>query len=130
MDKKIEDYLHLYLGCECLVYDDDNLDKFGYAKLSGTINGANAVFENFAISMRRVKPILRPLSSMTEDEKYQIQFKCQCFILDEKIHPLDYVQPTIRNMADIINECRKLFFDCDGLIESGVSIDKTAGNAN
>jgi hypothetical protein len=46
----------------------------GYAKLTGIINKSQAIFENFGVSIRLIKPILRPLSDMTEEESKEIGF--------------------------------------------------------
>lgn len=62
MEKKIEDYLHLYLGCGIMNGIDDtvrelrasNLDTYKYTRVGKPI------------------PILRPLSSMTKEEKKDI----------------------------------------------------------
>lgn len=77
-DKKdIRDYLHLYYGCEIIIkpHDEDkrsatfvgftNLDRLSViARFRSGLDGhINCLF---------IKPILRPLSSMTEEEKTEI----------------------------------------------------------
>jgi hypothetical protein len=62
--KKIEDYLHHYLGCEILVGD-------AVCTLIGIEDGAFVMSKltgRHIIPMRLTKPILRPLSDMTEEE--------------------------------------------------------------
>lgn len=59
--KDIRDYLHLYLGCE--VYDENPKDeKFRRYVLTGKELG---YYEH---RLHTIKPILRRLSSMTEDQ--------------------------------------------------------------
>ncbi len=76
MEKKIEDYLHLYLGCECLVtiYDKERVVDFvgineSYYFL--VCEGDKAATEWFK-EKYPVKPILRPLSDMTEGERKEL----------------------------------------------------------
>jgi hypothetical protein len=61
MSKEIKDYLHLYLGCEVETYWDwDN-------KLS-----PHLLMKISEDGFKKVKPILRPLSSMTEEEAIEL----------------------------------------------------------
>lgn len=72
MEKKIEDYLHLYFGCLCKIegYVGDNL--FHFDGLVSLENGIKALVyadngqEYYEPHL--VKPILRPLNDMTDDE--------------------------------------------------------------
>jgi hypothetical protein len=113
--KKIEDYLHYYLGCECME--------------AIIVPGQASVFQRGEISIRTVfnirghqlsivKPILRPLSDIS-DENYAymaIEFTC----LDAN-----------RNLAGAEREAIKMHyfisqgFDVFGLIKEGLAIDKT-----
>lgn len=81
--KKIEDYLHLYLGCECIADDkkkgrlaaidlcqSDNSIVMLTVRYSDDIDDWDVLNDNQEMS--RVKPILRPLSDMTEEEMYQL----------------------------------------------------------
>ncbi len=74
MEKKIEDYLHLYLGCEC---KSQGQEKDGTLKLTGVSYESMrdilwAYFDNeddsYAVAPD-VCLILRPLSDMTEEER-------------------------------------------------------------
>lgn len=78
MNKKIEDYLHLYLGCECMV-DGRKGTIEGVSTSSAGCSGNNPLiyFEDGEVSageedIEDVKPILRPIESMTEDERAAI----------------------------------------------------------
>lgn len=62
MEKKINDYLHLYLGCEVMWENEE-----------GTAGGTEILDGHLIESAKRIsgtihKPLLRPLSSMTEEE--------------------------------------------------------------
>lgn len=121
----IKDDLHFYIGCE------------------GIFKG----YENF-------KPILRPLSDMTEEEKVCVFKIVSLFDLSEcefefgdnwvnavfKGRVIDAIQfiganiesmnndgtfSAINKISKVINWCRKNGFDTDGLIDAGLAIDKT-----
>jgi len=72
MEKKLKDYLHLYMGCECLLKMEENNKKlnirvlrslpFLFGELHAEFGG------NTGFPICDVKPILRPLSDMTEEE--------------------------------------------------------------
>ena len=68
-----------------------------------------------------VKPYLRPMSSMTEEEKEDYRKVCE---LDTKIlskHPMDETPfPALYNSQDWLN---KNMFDYRGLIEMGLAIE-------
>jgi hypothetical protein len=81
MKKKLEDYLHLYLGCEVeFVFETrtggkenrtgriERIGKNGVVK-DVDIFGANGAYIKRA---DEVKPILRPLSDMTEEEAIEL----------------------------------------------------------
>jgi hypothetical protein len=61
--KKIADYLHLYLGCDCLYSDNHFLKGERFVLTSGNLFWAISATQDF-------KPILRPLSDMTEEDFY------------------------------------------------------------
>ena len=67
MKKELKDYLHLYLGCEVLVEGD--IRKLITIYLNGyvEVNYNDIGGQEFPIN--EIKPILRPLSDMTEAEK-------------------------------------------------------------
>lgn len=154
MTKDIKDYLHLYLGCEC----------FNHLRLLG-VEG-NAAYVSHPATGRMVKeikylkPILRPLYDMNEEEFIFLANKCFAFDGKEcyKQHDAIYIRKNITKerlrlefdfkaynnlyvwidftedykktffpLSDIIcfiNECRKMSFDMDGLIEAGLAIEK------
>jgi hypothetical protein len=78
MNKKIEDYLHLYLGCEVKVLDIDGqtfTDKVESVHDNKSGKGfsiyefGDCPFDNHEEYYQRIMPILRPLSDMTDGEK-------------------------------------------------------------
>ena len=77
MTKDIKDYLNLYLGCEC----------FNHLRLLG-VEG-NAAYVSHPATGRMVKdinylkPILRPLSSIKEEEFKDLLKRCFDFDADE-----------------------------------------------
>lgn len=64
MESHLKDILHLYLGCECDLTKDDNFHFPHSVKLDAALLG------NFLLlpESYRVKPLLRPLSCMSEEE--------------------------------------------------------------
>lgn len=77
--KNIKDYLHLYLGCQCLVSESEYYES-GQGKLvrvdieddeAATISG-NTLHDRtrycVEADFKDIKPILRPLSDMTKPE--------------------------------------------------------------
>ena len=118
--KKISDYLHLYLGCEC----------FNHLRLLG-VEG-NAAYVSHPATGRMVKdinylkPILRPLSDMTEEEKNIIGFNAYGILKSRKGDLI--VPPTENGFVWAATQTLYLIsqgFDLFGLIESGLAIDKT-----
>jgi hypothetical protein len=76
MSKKIEDYLHLYIGCQCQHCGEvDETKKLTGISFDDTQRVLWAYFENEEncyAPASEVKPILRRLSSMTEEEAIEL----------------------------------------------------------
>jgi hypothetical protein len=142
--KKLEDYLHLYLGCDVQA-DGNHVGKLlGYSARGFKEDDVMVFYTvqmsddeedwtvfNDDISMDRIKPILRPLRDMTEIEAEQC-WKTIGRLKDEEIKG-DQVIHYYRN-ADFFESSEFLFmlskhFDLFGLIEAGIAIDKTKVNA-
>lgn len=132
----MKDYLHLYLGCECILTKSDN--GFDTPK-EGTrlMLNPQLLMQCLRTDIKRfleVKPILRPLSDMTEKEWGEIEQKTSVMpdawgyhgVRDMFLNPEDSKN---RFAWMIVNEAlielRKKGIDVDGLIKSGVAIDKT-----
>ena len=124
--KDIKQYLHLYLGCEIetdISFSISHHSPVSYKKLDadnyGKIIGELSVSE----WSRYCKPILRPLSSMTEEEAFE------CFGSQ-----WDGDEPTMKSMVkedgwELMHFAPTHFkyllskgFDLFGLIESGLAI--------
>ena len=112
--KKLEDYLHLYLGCDVM-----------YLDTKCTLTGANPKKGYFIMNMyaERIRVdkgtfelILRPLSDMIDREKR---------LARSYDHKVIGIENSIKHWADLINRLRQKGLDCDGLIEAGLAIDKT-----
>ena len=121
MKKDIKDYLHLYLGCEILT-GTGNVTLIAVQKevipctnFRIIVLNGNVVHE---VSGRDFKPLLRPLSDMTEDE-------------DDKIDSLmpspsyrDNINENYWNVKQFLYLLSK-GFDLFNLIPEGLAIDKT-----
>jgi hypothetical protein len=113
---KFKDVAHLYLNVECQTPEDIQRIKAVYFDSTPVFYDTVKDYE-----YDEIKPLLRPLSDMTEEER--VWFKDEVLPLGKK-HDMAYFQD-IRDAANIINRLRNKGFDCDGLIESGEAIDKT-----
>lgn len=80
MEKKLSDYLHLYLGCEVRIFPldgDEYLDTIEAIVVGESVNfkkSGDYYFDDaneFLISL-----VLRPLSSMTEEEENEVAKIC------------------------------------------------------
>lgn len=148
MEKKIEDYLHLYIGCFCKVDNRSHTHR-----LTGVKNGA-ALFRstNGMVAMNNVKPILRPLADMTNgeikeigkieglanlgdiqkfgddcigavDDTYKLMFETSPLtIVYLKKNGADY---TLAKPFEITQYLLSKHFDLFGLIQAGLAIDIT-----
>jgi hypothetical protein len=132
MEKNIKDYLHLYLGCE-VWYNNKLWDLVGVSKPYSTndkmlvnvdlrpegqgfrsISYHSSSFTDLSL----IKPILRPLSDMTdvENDRYYSFYSS----------PL-----TMNTMQAIIADAQAIgfllskHFDLFGLIDAGLAIDAT-----
>jgi hypothetical protein len=94
MKKKLEDYLHLYIDCKIVGTYNDGSGSEGF--LTGVTNGGTECEIQFLLedginvteepelnNVTEVKPILRPLSDMTQDEFIELFKLCSLFDLSE-----------------------------------------------
>ena len=128
--KRIEDYLHLYLGCEIIgTYDDQSGGK-GY--LTGVTNGGheceiqfiredgiNVEEEPQFNEAKEVKLILRQLGDMTDEERAQ---KDRLKNMEDNYTS---AWEPLMNRAESIRYLLSKHFDLFGLIPAGLAIDKT-----
>jgi hypothetical protein len=141
MTKNIKDYLHLYLGCDCeyfekLIFGDIQKRK---AKLKGvnypfaefhpiTVHSEVALQTTFRRNVRDIKPILRPLSDMTEGEMEECGNMIYDFSNDEALAKWEWKYFETGLDAEQFNWLLSKHFDLFGLIEAGLAIDKTTLN--
>jgi hypothetical protein len=120
----IKDYLHLYLPFQAMIV----VDKYG--EENPTLIEVNKVDvwlreiwdeDGFSWNYRSIKPILRPLSSMTEDEAKEGGFWSE-------LHNCITGTNTSDAIYDMYSASKFLWslskhFDLFGLIEKGLAID-------
>jgi hypothetical protein len=111
----IKDYLHLYLGCE-MMYEGEisTLESVSSSGLVGDENRDESGEGWYDVS--DIKPILRPLSDMTDEEAKVMQPMFAKYHKDGK--------QGIEFCAKITTYALQKHFDLFGLIDAGLAIDK------
>jgi len=106
--------LALYLGCECMAYTRagtiDIVNARGFCIVSDGVY-------SWSEPLKNIKPILRPLSDMTEDEANNEVWETVPEYNDFK-GLVCHVSPAFRYLLS-------RHFDLFGWIEKGLAIDKT-----
>lgn len=105
MKKRIEDYWNLYMGCDCIV-DGDKTRLTAY----------HMEFQDHDT----VKLILRPLSSMTEEELAEVE---RLLPPDETIDADDTIE-MLRHGAEVTRYLLSKHFDLFNLIPDNLAIDE------
>lgn len=132
----IKDYLHLYLSCEILIepYEDqpayiDTIDGICVGESVNFKKASDYYFDD--LNDFDIKPLLHPLSDMTDEECDEFgiasdggEYLYGCFEPDA-VYGGWMAHIEISSVSERLNEMRKRGFDCDGLIEAGLAIDKT-----
>ena len=132
MEKRIEDYLNLYLGCNIMV---EQLKNNGnntanktvlagpYKLVAVSISGNNRLIQldgYTPVATDTIKPVLRPLSDMTEEEAIDFGwmrlFTLEHFI-DKKLYKPESFAHLLARQFDLLN-----------LIEEGLAMDATKMN--
>ena len=132
MVKRIEDYLHLYLGCSVIIeqlkYDSNNIANKTvlagpYKLIAVGLSENNRVIKldgYTPVVTDTIKPVLRPLSDMTEDEAIDFGwmrlFTLEHFI-DKKLYKPESFAHLLARQFDLLN-----------LIEEGLALDATKMN--
>lgn len=132
MDAKI---LVLYLGCECKVlipYIGEEEPQLVSAKFIGVINDKMIVWPSdinnnewgheVTVSHNDVKPILRPLSSMTEEERDEMEKTYNLYPVTAVHQHLMCASQTAKTFQYLLSK----HFDLFGLIEKGEAIATVA----
>jgi hypothetical protein len=136
MAKELNNYLHLYLGYDVSV-QIEVYGKIRFALLTGINNDYYFLHVDGDMSSTSyyrgkysVKPILRPLSDMTEEEKTYISMMWNLEI--DKNYCIE--QSGSRMESDSIFEVTQFLlskqFDIFELIDAEIAIDKTASTPN
>lgn len=130
-------------GVKAKVLDEDIFRYDHSSEEDGFINGIenlnDGLFvikcreDNYVLSYDEFKPYLRPMSSMTDEEKEELR---QEHIKDEKLYAECLIRAvkgdrTMRGKVIIhyaMDWCNKNHFDYRGLIEKGLAIDATGKN--
>ena len=127
MEKKIEDYLHLYLGSEATVCAGDiDIDGIGLlVKIDTNYGQKTAIVEKgkfcSEVGVEFIKPILRPLSDITKKEKKEMVDTQEKLV----IHGYDKPVNLLVDSGETFRYLLSKGFDLFGLIEAGLAIDKT-----
>jgi hypothetical protein len=109
---EIKDYLHLYLGANCKYKRTMGISSWKGGVLDTTM------FKSALDALRIVKPILRPLSDMTEEE-FEIWDNGVTGKLRSGTH--DLIEEEALKTHFLLSK----HFDLFGLIDAGLAIDET-----
>jgi hypothetical protein len=120
----LKDYLHLYLGCDVMVGDwAGTLQSVGCIDMGQDCvismqnqdeeSGFYGEWMEEEVEHHKIKPLLRPLSDMTDREKHEVG-------------KLSFIG-NVHHQAEAAKTVWLLSkgFDLFGLIEDGMAIDKT-----
>jgi hypothetical protein len=125
--KQIEfkDVAHLYLGCK-VVYNDreyylEGFHKYGLDYSGRWIYIMNDADDATTVGIKDIKPLLRPLSSMTDKELRQIE---KLLPSDDSIDDDDAVE-MLKSTGVLAKKLLEMNFDLFGLIENNQAIDAT-----
>jgi hypothetical protein len=138
MEKRLEHYLHLYLGCDVLLDGKDLGRLIGYSA-RGIGKEDLMIFYTIQVSededdwtvynddgsMHRIKPFLRPLSDMTDKEMLECGNLCYDFSNDKELNKWQWKDFECLLMPEQWQWLLKRHFDLFGLIESRIAFDKT-----
>lgn len=132
MTKKIEDYLHFYIGCEYWREWDGKTGILSY----------NNILTLVASKVGTIKPILRSLSDMTKEEaigramargykrEYIVNLKFKEFGFEfGNINTGTFLAtsgPYVAYKSEELLYLLSYSFDLFGLIEAGLALDKTS----
>lgn len=112
----IKDYLHLYLGCEVQVQSESEKGKIKILACVEPVSNKAWTESGNTHYIDLIKPILRPLSDMTEEEKREADL-----VRGNGDGCDNYAVPEAYEFKYLLSK----HFDLFGLIEAGLAIDKT-----
>ena len=87
--------------------------------------GQSSVYFHF-VESGNIKPYLRPMSSMTDEEKEEFR-QMFCYEWEESVVELMYYSIEIGDADHLIDWLNEHHFDYRGLIEKGLALEATEG---
>lgn len=129
MERKIEDYLHLYLGCSVMIerHESNTYNTSGKSALQGPYklagidisnNSRQVKIESFSLTENDIiRPVLRPLNDMTEDEAIEFGWM-RLFTLEHFVEKKMFQSDRLAHML-------VRYFDLFDLIQDGLALDAT-----
>jgi len=131
MKTKFSDVAHLYLGCRIKIGESDKIENIKMVSAFSICTGTNFHEVPLWYKTSACKPILRPLSSMTEEEKEDLKIVMGPSWSGENLLP---IIESSRHLNLFFNKTNptvvawllKKGFDLFGLIESSQAIASTA----
>ena len=126
MKKKIEDYLHLYLGCECIIGDSITTETIEAVSKNSICTGENKYGIDCWYKISAAKPILRPLSDMTEEEEKYVGLGLKAGIANASMLKSRYFHSMT---PKVFYYLLSKHFDLFGLIESGFAVNAAEINS-
>lgn len=128
MNKKIQDYLHLYLGADGIASGDLPAKLVGITQGYGHDTFYPIVkregMRQYTDTPNGFKPLLRPLSSMTEEEMDQVVELGGLYRRGDTVEQFTATWKAFG--ADVFVWLLSHHFDLFGLIDAGLAIDKTS----
>lgn len=147
--KGIKDYIHLYIGCKA-VSDSGIEGRIVEYNLEYSLCKIEISNSTIGKPISEIKPLLRPLSDMTEEEGYEIYFQYfgsktaedwsgdtgSAYFRPKKVQPgkyhglrivdgIDYSSGDFGTVIKILPFLLSKRFDLFGLINAGLAIDAT-----
>lgn len=136
MEKKIEDYLHLYIGCDAVMSTDHWHEPEGdkRVKVTGIAHEARDYVFYLCESgtgnseIKYFKPILRTLESMTEAELNECGNMVYDFSNDEWLLPHKWEDFELMLCPEQSHWLIQRHFDLFGLIDAGLALNAAEVN--
>ena len=121
--KDLKNYLHLYLGCEviCFLNSENPAVKPVKAILCAENHNKHGFISLNAALVVHAKPILRPISDMTEEEAREGEIWGVWHDVNLMGEDWDTFGFSPHNFKHLLSKG----FDLFGLIEAGLAIDKS-----
>ena len=103
-------------------------DKFVYTKVIDTKTGEEYREDSWPISTFDDKPYLRPMTSMTEEEKQELSIQSSDLVFNAAINAQQgYNIQTCAYNVFFVDFLNKHHFDYSGLIEKGLALEAPEG---